>query len=248
MARYQVILAYDGTEFYGFQRLSSAHRQRTVQAVVEAALRDLGWEGVAILSAGRTDRGAHARGQVIAFDLGWRHSLDDLRAALNARLPADVSARQVFEVEDGFHPRFQARARRYSYSIYCQPVRNPLCDRYQWRVWPPPDAETLNQCAALLEGCHDFRAFGDPPQEKGRSTIRQVYQATWKQGEAGAVFSITANAFLHRMVRRLVGFQVHVGQGYASMERLHDHLTHPPAEKVKTLAPAQGLVLEEVIY
>lgn len=247
MARYQVILAYDGTEFYGFQRLPTVHKQRSIQADVEAALQRLGWQGETILSAGRTDRGAHAVGQVIAFDLAWEHTLEDLHAALNAMLPKDISALQVFEVAEDFHPRYHARARRYGYSIYCQPVCNPLYERYRWRVWPPPDLEKLQQCAALLEGTHDFCAFGDPPKKKG-STLRHVYQAAWKQEEDNLSFTIVANSFLHKMVRRLVGFQVFIGQGHASLDTLNELLAHPPVEKVKTLAPSRGLVLEEVIY
>src|SRR5512139_1092885 len=95
MARYQVILAYDGAEFFGFQRQARGQKQRTVQAVVEAALHQLGWQGETILASGRTDTGVHASGQVVAFDLDWAHSPEALRSALNAHLPPDAAVQSV---------------------------------------------------------------------------------------------------------------------------------------------------------
>ena len=142
MARYQVILVYDGTEFFGFQRQA---RERTVQGIVEDALRQIGWHGRTILAAGRTDTGVHASGQVIAFDLDWAHSTDDLRNGLNANLPADVAVHQVILGRPDFHPRYDAIARRYRYQIYCQSHRDPLRERYAWRVWPALRCEELQQ-------------------------------------------------------------------------------------------------------
>ncbi|HZW05020.1 MAG TPA: tRNA pseudouridine synthase A, partial [Anaerolineaceae bacterium] len=122
MERYQVILAYDGTEFQGFQRQTGT---RTVQSEIETALRRLGWQGRSILSAGRTDTGVHAAGQVIAFDLDWTHSPETLGRAMNAFLPSDVAVKAVRATAPDFHPRFDAVARCYHYRIYCQPARDP---------------------------------------------------------------------------------------------------------------------------
>ena len=126
MERYQVILAYDGSHFKGFQRQPN---HRSVQGVVETALRKLGWQGNSILAAGRTDTGVHATGQVIAFELEWSHPVQDLQAALNSHLPSDVVARHIRQVCPSFHPRYDASWRRYIYRIYCQPVREPKSDR-----------------------------------------------------------------------------------------------------------------------
>lgn len=114
--RYQVILAYDGTGFKGFQKQA---RTRTVQLVVEEALRKIGWQGKSVLGAGRTDTGVHALGQVVAFDLDWSHGTQDLLNALNANLPPDVSARDVRVVAPDFHPRFDASSRSYRYNLFC---------------------------------------------------------------------------------------------------------------------------------
>ena len=137
MARYQVILAYDGTDFWGFQRQPGNVKRRTVQGVVEAALKQLGWSGEKILAAGRTDTGVHASGQVVAFDLDWQHDEDALLAALNAHLPQDVAVWAVQRAADDFHPRYAARSRCYEYRLFCQPRRHPLLERYAWQRFEP---------------------------------------------------------------------------------------------------------------
>ncbi len=123
MAHYKLILAYDGTRFLGYQRQGE---RRTVQAELESALKNVGWQGRAVLSAGRTDTGVHATGQVAAFHLDWQHSMAELLRAINANLPEDVSAREISEAPEEFHPRFDAKARTYRYRIFVDEIRNPL--------------------------------------------------------------------------------------------------------------------------
>jgi tRNA pseudouridine38-40 synthase len=243
MARYQVILAYDGTDFQGFQRQANT---RTVQGAVETALASIGWPGRSILSAGRTDTGVHGAGQVIAFDLEWLHSPDELGRAINANLPADVAVRLVRQADANFHPRFDAKSRTYHYQIYCEANRDPLRDRFAWRVWPEVDPERLRQAARLLVGIHDFAAFGTPPRPGGH-TVREVFQSHWEPQAGGLLFEVSANAFLYHMVRRMVYLQVQIGQKRLELEQLARAVLaaqpQPPG-----LAPAQGLVLKEVRY
>jgi tRNA pseudouridine38-40 synthase len=245
MAVYKAIIAYDGTEFEGFQRLAAG--TRTVQGALEEALGRLGWQGRSILAAGRTDAGAHARGQVVSFDLDWRHGLDALGVALNAHLPSDVSVREVREAEAGFHPRFSARWRRYRYSLISVPARDPLAERFAWRVWPAPVLAPMQAAAGKLLGEHDFGAFGTAPIPGGH-TRREVRRAQWSGVEERAGFEIEANAFLHRMVRRLVAILVEIGFGREEPGRVDDLLEHPEAAWTGKAAPARGLCLEAVIY
>jgi tRNA pseudouridine38-40 synthase len=247
MARYQVILAYDGTDFNGFQRQANHANIRTVQGVVESALHSIGWEGQSIKAAGRTDTGVHASGQVIAFDFEWNHSTGDLMAAMNANFPHDVSALEVKLAQPDFHPRFDAVARCYHYFVYTQNVRNPLLERYAWRVYPPVDINRLRSAAMLIIGEHDFAAFGTALTMDG-STIRRVYSADWVSKTNGLVFQIKANAFLYHMVRRLVIFQVAIGQGKLELESMQEYLEQKNSPLVNGLAPPQGLTLIEVTY
>jgi tRNA pseudouridine38-40 synthase len=245
MERYQVILAYDGTQFLGFQRQGKG---RTVQDVVETVLRQLGWQERSILAAGRTDAGVHASGQVISFNLEWAHPAEELGRALNALLPPDVAVGSVRTTYPDFHPCYDAVSRRYRYCIYCQPGRDPLKARYAWRVWPAPQVDLLRQAASYLPGTHDFAAFGTPPRTQG-TTVRTVFHAAWQENDFELVFEISASAFLYHMVRRLVSMQVAVGQGRMDADDVQ-HSLQPMSKGslVKGLAPAQGLTLVEVCY
>ncbi|HET9588386.1 MAG TPA: tRNA pseudouridine(38-40) synthase TruA [Anaerolineales bacterium] len=267
MARYQLTIVYDGTDFFGSQRQarnagSSGSRPRTVQGELEDALRSLGWTGRSILMAGRTDTGVHATGQVAAVDLDWSHPEDDLVRALNAALPADLAVHEARMVDAKFHPRFDAASRRYRYRLFCQPLRDPIRERYAWRVWPAPDGEVLPQVAKHFHGTHDFSAFGSPTAPKG-TTVRTITRAEWMQtGEYEWHFEVQADAFLYRMVRRLVFVQVAVGQGKVSADAVAGSLagqSRPESDRRLTagnrsekmpagLAPAHGLTLVEVTY
>lgn len=241
---YKVVLSYDGTAFSGMQRQANG---RSVQAEVEMALRQLGWQGRAILAAGRTDAGVHASGQVIAFELAWKHSPAQLLKAINAGLPADVAANEASEAPVGFHPRFDAKRRSYRYRLFCQPQRDPLRERYAWRVWPGVKLSALREPAGQLKGEHDFAAFGSPPKHGG-TTLRKVVRANWsKTSEDEFVFEVAANAFLYHMVRRLVGLQVKIGQGLVEPDAMLRALAGKTG-KVRELAPPQGLCLVAVEY
>jgi tRNA pseudouridine38-40 synthase len=249
MARYQIILAYDGTGFFGSQRQASS---RTAQSELEKALRKLGWHGRTVYLAGRTDTGTHASGQVAAFDLEWNHGIEKLQGALNAHLPRDMAVREVKIAADNFHPRFDASSRRYRYQLFCANVRDPLRERYAWRIWPA--VTDLTALANIWLGRHDFAAFGTPTRSGG-STVRTVVSASWQRNADEWIFEIQADAFLFRMVRRLVYAQVAVGQGRLSAGTLAWALDNRSdiRQEVQTripasLAPACGLTLVEVFY
>jgi tRNA pseudouridine38-40 synthase len=249
MARYQIILAYDGTGFLGSQRQASS---RTAQSELEKALLKLGWHGQAVFLAGRTDTGTHASGQVAAFDLDWMHDLKKLQDALNAYLPRDMAVREVKAAADDFHPRFDARSRCYCYRLFSASIRDPLRERYAWRVWPA--VADLASLADIWPGTHDFSAFGTPPRSGG-SPVRMVLSAAWQQYGDEWTFEIRADAFLYRMVRRLVYAQVAVGQARLSaktlLQALDDRSEVGQAARSQipaSLAPASGLTLVEVCY
>lgn len=243
MARYQIILAYDGTRFAGSQRQLNTP---TVQRELEGSLSKLGWQGRSLLLAGRTDSGVHAAGQVAAADLDWPHTLEELRNALNASLPPDIAVQRVQIAGAEFHPRFDAVSRWYRYRLFCQPVRDPLRERYAWRVPHPLDPAALAAAARALTGRHDFAAFGTAPR-KGSSTQRTVMQARWLAQDDDWCFDVRADAFLYRMVRRTVYIQVAAAQGRLDVEAISAAL-HGSESLPAGLAPACGLTLMEVTY
>jgi len=251
MARYKLTLAYDGSGFVGSQR--QAGKSRTVQGELEKALHKMGWTGRSVLIAGRTDTGVHATGQVASVDLDWSHSESKLLRALNSTLPDDMAVQSVEVVDAKFHPRFDAMSRSYRYRLFCQPLRNPIRERFAWRVFPAIQSEVLTVAAKQFIGTHNFSIFGSPTNPKG-ATVRNVMKAEWTQtAEDEWHFEVQANAFLYRMVRRLVFIQVAVAQGKVPVEAITRSLAKQvPAgtrsELPAGLAPAHGLTLVEVEY
>jgi tRNA pseudouridine38-40 synthase len=245
--RVRAVVAYDGTDYGGFQRQVNAP---TVQAALEAALAQVTQEAVTVLGAGRTDAGVHAAGQVIAFDTGWRHTLSDLHRALNAVLPVDIAVLEVGNAAADFHPRYDARSRSYRYSFYNAPVRSPLNQRYSLHVTVPLDVAAMQRAAQYLVGEHDFATFGRPPRRNKRSgvTVRRVLMAEWSKKSAGLTFDIEANAFLYRMVRSIVGTLLQVGRGRMSVEELVAVLAACDRSLAGPTAPPHGLCLMEVKY
>lgn len=244
MAPYKITIAYDGTEFLGFQRQVTG---RTVQLELENAIKTLGWTGKSILFSGRTDKGVHAEGQEIAFDLDWSHNEKDLVKAINDNLPSDVAAVTAEKVSETFHPRFNASKRCYRYQIYTSFVRNPLLDRFYWRVWPRPNLIKLKKAALVILGKHDFRNFGKPPDE-GATTIRTIEKSEWNLSDDGFLtYRIISEAFLYHMVRRIVFLLVRVAQGRIAQSDLADGIKDSKVLPAG-IAPANGLFLERVIY
>lgn len=243
--RYRAVVAYDGTGYFGFQRQPA---QPTIQGALEAALKTVTGQQATVHAAGRTDTGVHASGQVIAFEVEWRHSEQALLAALNEALPAAV-ALQSLQQHEGFHPRFDAVSRLYIYTIYQAPVRHPLWAGRAWHVRGPLDEAALQAGAALMPGRQDFAALGHPPQ--GENTVRTVLRSAWeRQAEGDGViwrYTIEADAFLHHMVRRTVSALVEIGRGRWTAARFAQALNAREMLRLP-LAPPGGLVLAQVKY
>jgi tRNA pseudouridine38-40 synthase len=243
MARYQLRLAYDGTDYFGFQRQGNT---KTVQSVFESVLREIGWVGDTILFAGRTDTGVHASGQVVVFDLDWHHSDALLIKALNAKLPEDIAVEDLGRAEAEFHPRYDASSRRYVYTIYQLPIRDPMIDRFAWHIWPELDLQRLNRAAMVMIGTHDYSAFGRA-MKPGASTTREVMRSHWACTDSRLTYEVEANAFLYHMARRLVFVQVQFALQKITEAELSLGI-HSGQQLKPGLAPAKGLALTEVTY
>ncbi|MCY3867817.1 MAG: tRNA pseudouridine(38-40) synthase TruA [Chloroflexi bacterium] len=250
MRRYAAILAYDGTAYQGFQR--QPEPTPTIQAVVEKAISRVTAQPTRIVAAGRTDTGVHASGQVIAFDVEWKHGNDELLRAINSQLGADIALREIWR-QERFHPRFDALWRQYAYRIATPATRHPLLTRHVWQlIGESLDLERMNAAAAICLGEHDFAAFGRSPQEGSANTMRQIYLSRWET-ESGVFgktlrYRIRGTAFLYHMVRRLVGVMAQVGQGLISPGEFEAILRSRDIARAKLLAPAKGLILEAVGY
>ncbi|MBN1313256.1 MAG: tRNA pseudouridine(38-40) synthase TruA [Anaerolineae bacterium] len=242
--RYRVTVAYDGTAYYGFQRQADVP---TVQATLEEALARVAGQPVGIVGSGRTDTGVHAVGQVIAFNLSWRHSPENLRNALNANLPDDIAVLKVRETDPDFHPRYDALFRCYQYRLYVAPVRDPLQRRRAWHLSKPLNVAGICEAVEYLAGPHDFSTFGSPPQ--GENSVRTVLEAAWRDDFNGNyTFTITADAFLYRMVRTITATLVMVGQGDMTAAAFRGILAARQRALAAAPAPPYGLTLMAVYF
>lgn len=247
MPRYRATLAYDGANYQGFQRQASGIP--TIQGAVEDALLRATGQRATVIGAGRTDTGVHARGQVIAFEVEWQHEDEVLLRALNALLPDDIALQNIAQ-HAGFHPRFDARSRLYSYTIIHARQRQPLWGQHSWHVWSAVDDAVLQWTASLLIGKHDFAAFGHAPT--GENTVREILRSEWQIYPESfgrrLVYWVEGTAFLHHMVRRMVGFQIDAARGQTTRETFAARFRAAKLTKNGTIAPPQGLVLECVYY
>ena len=254
------LIAYDGTDFSGFQVQQGPP---TVQGALEEALGDVTGAQCRVSGAGRTDTGVHARGQVIAVEAPWRHSPEALRQAWNQRLPASILIRCLTEAPPGFHPRFSAAERTYRYTTWAPAnegvgaKRFPLVDRFALVLPRRPDLEAMNCAARLLIGTHDFATFGQAPQ--GENTVRRIVSLFWERVEESLpaldpnpserlVLTVTANAFLRRMARNLAGSLLAVGLGRWQSDELAAALNAKDRSRSAQPLPPNGLVLERVQY
>ena len=217
-----------------------------MQGELEKAISAVAPNPVTITAAGRTDSGVHARGQVISFELAWRHGEGALQRAINANLPPDIVILDLEETAADFHPRYDAGRRAYEYHLYNAPLRSPLRRRRSWHVPHPLNVERMNEAAAHLVGAHDFATFGQPPQ--GESTVRQLFCARWRRQDPLLIFRIEGNAFLYRMVRSIVGSLKMVGEGSWSVREFVQAFQAQERSRAGATAPPQGLYLISVAY
>lgn len=241
--RYRAIVEYDGTDFLGYQIQAKG---RTVQGEIEKSLRKVIQSEIRVDAAGRTDAGVHAIGQVIAFNVAWKHTLEDLHRALNATLPRDIVISDLKIAKKSFHPRFDALSRSYRYTIMNQPWPGVLQQRYACHVKKKLDLMAIRKASRFLLGLHDFASFGKPTQ--GENTMRNLMQADWCVEGNLLTFDITANAFLYRMVRNIVGTLLQVGLGQLAANEIKNILELRDLTCSAPPVPAHGLCLVRVTY
>ncbi len=242
--RLAVGIEYAGTHYAGWQRQDHA---ASVQAEVERALGVVADHPVAIVGAGRTDAGVHALGQVAHFDTAAVRPLRGWLLGANVELPADIALSWVVEVREDFHARYSALARTYRYLVLNRPTRSPLAvDRVcQWRT--PLDAERMHAALQALVGEHDFSAFR-AAECQSKVAVRRLTAVSVERAGELVVFEITANAFLHHMVRNIVGSALVVGTGERDAAWLGELLARRDRRAAGPTAPPGGLYLAAVEY
>jgi len=238
----RLLLEYDGTDFIGWQRQETG---RSVQGEIETVLGQVLQEKVNLIGAGRTDAGVHARGQVANFRTGSLLDLGQIRGALLGLLTEEIALRGIEEVPENFHARFMAKGRTYSYQITRVP--KALLRRTSWCVKYPLDVAVMNLAAGSILGEHDFESFCRTASavEHYRCSVRG---SAWESSGEELRYTISADRFLHGMVRALVGTMVDIGRGYSTIGQFGEILARKDRREAGPAAPARGLVLESVLY
>ena len=245
LARFRATIEYDGTSFHGSQLQPDV---RTVQGEIERALSKLLDQPMRIELAGRTDTGVHGAAQEIAFDAPTPWEAEELSRALTAVLPGDIALRGLGGAADGFHPRFDAEARRYQYVVAVGERHRPLLRDRCWAVDREVDPAMLDSLAPLIEGERSFRAFAKAGQS-GRGTRCRVERARWVPGQTPfVIFQVVADRFLHHMVRYLVGTSIEIATGRRPFEDFGLLLQDGAASRPVFPAPPGGLYLTGVRY
>ncbi|HOX72406.1 MAG: tRNA pseudouridine(38-40) synthase TruA [Dokdonella sp.] len=237
-------IEYDGTDFLGWQRLSHGP---TVQGAVEEALSYVADHPVAVTCAGRTDAGVHARCQVVHFDSDAARTERGWMLGTNSRLPSTVAVRWAARVDADFHARYAALGRRYRYSILNRAARPALDARYVAWERQPLDAEAMQRASAALIGENDFSAFRTIACQ-ARTPFRNVHSIRIARIDDRVVIDIAANAFLHHMVRNIVGSLLPVGRGEQAESWIAELLAGRERRLAGPTASASGLCFVSPVY
>ena len=237
--RIRITLSYDGTDFHGWQVQPG---QATIQGLLEEIVAGIDGRPRHVAGSGRTDAGVHALAQVAAFDLENPIPTDNLRRAMNRLLPPAIRIHQVEEVHAGFHPRFDARAKTYRYTIFRPEVCSPFQWRYLYHHPYPLDEARMLAAAGVFAGEHDFSVFAasDVNDHEGTCKVRTIFSSHMERTGDLMIYTVRGTGFLKHMVRNIVGTLIEIGRGTIDGRAL-------PVKSGST-APARGLTLVSVEY
>ncbi len=242
MKRVKLVVAYDGTNYCGWQIQKNGN---TIEAELNRALRHLTGEETYVAGASRTDAGVHALGNIAVFDTGMRMPAEKFTYALNQRLPEDIRVQSSCEVPADYHPRFRKSSKTYEYRILNREFPLPTQRLYAYFNYRPLDAERMQMAAEYLIGEHDFASFCAAGAQV-QSTVRTIYDLQVVRTGDLILIRVTGNGFLYNMVRIIAGTLMKVGAREWEPERIPEILAAKDREKAGPTAPAKGLTLVKI--
>lgn len=244
MKRVKLVVAYDGTNYHGWQVQDNGI---TIEEVLNRTISELVQEDIKVIGASRTDAGVHACGNVAVFDTESRIPGDKFSFALNQRLPEDIRIQESCEVDADFHPRYADTVKTYEYNILNRRFELPSKRLYAAFCYYPMDIERMNQAAAYLVGEHDFKSFCSAGAQV-QTTVRTIYAVNVTKEDDMVHIRITGNGFLYNMVRIIAGTLMQVGIGLMEPEQVKEILEARDRSKAGPTAVAKGLTLVEIRY
>ena len=244
MRRIRIIIAYDGTNYVGWQVQPNGI---SVQALLEQALLELTGKQTHVEGSGRTDSGVHAKAQVAHFDTEARMAADKFAIAMNMHLPRDIRVLYSEECDPSFHARFSAKRKVYTYTVQLGPHADVFLRTTSLHLHYMPDISAMQDAASCILGTHDFHAFmcADSTME---NTVRTITRSEWIRSGNLLTYTVEGNGFLYNMVRILVGTMLEIGSGKRNPEDLMHALESGNRKDAGATAPAHGLCLNRVVY
>ncbi len=243
--RIKLLVAYNGTRYHGWQ---VQPRTATVQGALETCLSRITNSTVRLHGAGRTDAGVHALAQVAHFDTTSGIDASSLVRGLNGLLSGDIAVRRAVDVSPDFHSRYDAAGKTYVYQIHNHGVPSALHAPFAWHVPQGLDVPAMQEAARMLLGRHDFSAFRGAARFDTRRPVRFLYRLSLRKRSTRLFFVISADGFLYRMARSIVGTLVAIGRGAVPAEAIADMLRTGHRQLAGPTAPAHGLFLAHVSY
>lgn len=239
MRRIKLVVAYDGTDYCGFQVQNNGP---TIEGELNRVLSELFGEEIRVIGASRTDSGVHAYCNVAVFDTQARMPAEKMVYAINQRLPEDIRVQSSREVASDFHPRHTDTRKTYEYRIYNAPVQNPMKRRFALWNYHNLDVDKMKEAAAYLVGEHDFKSFCSADSQV-ESTVRTIYDLSVTQNGEDIVISVCGNGFLYNMVRIITGTLLEAGKGKIRPNEMERILEAKNRQAAGPTAPAHGLTL-----
>jgi tRNA pseudouridine38-40 synthase len=247
MRNFKVTFEYDGAAFCGWQ--AQGQGERTVQGEMEKALAKIFKKPVKVIASGRTDSGVHARGQVVSFKADTRMKPLEIQKAMNGLLPRDMAVHEAKEVNDSFHAQYSVKEKTYRYTILNRPYRSAFLKDHALFHPYPLSLAAMRKAAKFLVGRHDFKSFqAHDPLRAERQTVRTIKKLVIKKEGYLVHIDVTADGFLYKMVRNIVGTLLAVGSGQLAEGEVAKILKARDRKKAPETAPAQGLCLMKVRY
>ncbi|WP_430616700.1 tRNA pseudouridine(38-40) synthase [Enterococcus sp. DIV0176] len=245
MRNIKLTIEYDGRRYLGWQRLGDS--DKTIQGKIEAVLKQMTGETIEIIGSGRTDAGAHARGQIANFKTESTMDCLAMCEFLNRFLPGDIVVKKVEEVPERFHARYNASGKKYSYYVWNNPIPTAFERYHSFYVPQELNLDAMNEACKRLVGTHDFIGFSALKKSK-KSTTRTVEKITIEKDGSMLHFTFVGNGFLYKMVRIMMGTLLEIGAGKMPVAAIDEIFEQKVRKSAGETVPAQGLFLDEVYY
>ncbi len=245
MKNIKMIITYDGSRYYGWQRLTTS--EPTIQGKLESVISEMAGSKVEIIGSGRTDAGVHATGQVANFHIDSTMSIEEMHHYINHYLPKDIVVTEILEVPERFHSRYNATGKKYVYYVWNHWAHSPFQRKYSHHIAEELDIELMKEAATKLIGTHDFIGFSSLKKTK-KATTRTINELNIEKKDNSLVFTFSGDGFLHNMIRIMMGSIIDVGLHKKELSHIDEVFEGKTRSHAGITFPPQGLFLEKVYY